>query len=309
MALPATGKGNRWASLYHEHSGNRGKTVQIITAGDIMVGRSIAEACVRKKNFNYPFEGITPFIKSDIFIGNLESPLTQYRPRKSGSYMLKAPVDFAPFLKFCDHTVYSLANNHSLDAGPEGLKECIDVLGKNNIFCTGAGKNSAQSPKGVKISVKGISFQILAFNTVMDPEDSDHEGDNYCRAWFNENAMAEITKAKNNSDYVVVVMHWGEEYTRDPDRNQIMLAQKIIRAGADIILGSHPHVVQRTEIVNHGGRKRVILYSLGNFIFDQYKSRETENAFIVRITVNRKKILSVEKLPVFSRRAGISVSN
>jgi poly-gamma-glutamate capsule biosynthesis protein CapA/YwtB (metallophosphatase superfamily) len=300
---------NKWELLYSDDSVKVDEAVKIIIAGDIMLGRSITETCTRKNNFNYPFEKIIPYIKSDIFIGNLESPLTERVRRKQGIYMLKASVNFAPHLKFCNFTILSLANNHTLDAGPDGLEQCMEILTENSIYTVGAGENSVDALKGIDLNIHNFNLKIFAFNMIRDPEDKEDEYTDYCRAWLNDNSFKAINKAKSACDYIIVFIHWGEELEDEPDRSQLELGEKIIKSGADIIIGSHPHIMQKMDIITYNQRKHLIFYSLGNFIFDLYNSNDTRKSALFKIILAKEGVKSLYKLPINISRGQVLVEN
>jgi poly-gamma-glutamate synthesis protein (capsule biosynthesis protein) len=248
-----------------------GKTILFV--GDIMLDRGV-EYLMRKNNNFYPFEKIIQFLRGiDIVVGNLEGPIVK-NPPNFGSHSLR--FAFSPevieSLSFSNFNLLSLANNHTFDLGKEGFAETKEFLLKANIDFVGhpiSCKEDFLTEKG------GIIF--LAFNKTFPFNCSDEE-------------IAKIVKKVRESNpgkFLIVLLHWGQEYELKSSISQQRLAHKLIDEGADLIIGSHPHVVQ--EIEEYKGK--LIFYSLGNFIFDQYFSKETQEGLAVGLEIYPQELI------------------
>jgi len=241
------------------------KPETILIVGDIMLDRKV-ELQMNKNGFAYPFEKISEFLNSaDFVFGNLEGPISK-NPR---NYSLTA-MNFAFSFKTIEplyannFRIFSLANNHTLNMGISGLEETKQLLEQAKIDWVGDPWECSK-----KLSVKE-NLVFLAFNKTF--------------AGCGDNEIIEIVQSVRSSasdKFLIVMMHWGNEYQAKSSINQQNLAHKIIDAGADLIVGSHPHVVQEVEKY----KNKLIFYSLGNFIFDQYFSQETQEGLIVELKV------------------------
>jgi poly-gamma-glutamate synthesis protein (capsule biosynthesis protein) len=248
-----------------------GKTILFV--GDIMLDRGV-EYLMRKNNNFYPFEKIIPFLRGiDIVVGNLEGPIVK-NPPNFGSHSLR--FAFSPevieSLSFSNFNLLSLANNHTFDLGKEGFAETKKFLLKADIDFVG---HPISCKEDFLTEKEGIIF--LAFNKTFPFNCSDEE-------------IAKIVKKVRESNpgkFLIVLLHWGQEYQLKSSISQQSLAHKLIDEGADLIVGSHPHVVQ--EIEEYKGK--LIFYSLGNFIFDQYFSKETQEGLAVGLEIYPQELI------------------
>ena len=245
--------------------------VNILFVGDIMLDRKV-EAQMEKNGFNYPFEKIAAFLKeNDYVFGNLEGPISENPTKFSLNAMTFAFSDkiIEPFLA-ANFRILSLANNHTLNTGKEDFNETQELLKKAGIDYVGDPMICSE-----KYIIKG-NLLFLAFNkTFSECQDKEII------------EIIEKIKKENSDKFMVISMHWGGEYKTENSQAQKDLAHKIIDAGADLIIGHHPHVVQGVEKY----KDKMIFYSLGNFIFDQYFSEETQEGLAVRLEVYGSKII------------------
>jgi poly-gamma-glutamate synthesis protein (capsule biosynthesis protein) len=255
------------------------EAVLTVTAvGDMMFGRHIQDV-IDRKGYDYLFQYVRTYFRSSDFVtGNFENPIVSREisvPRTRKHIQLKADPGAAEFLKREGFTVVSLANNHLMDYGKRGLLDTLDAFRKAGVDVVGAGSNinrakriSYKTVSGIKIATIGISdvmpIGIRARATTklsgVAPADPD--------VFF-----PLVAKADNNADLVIVHIHWGLEYDSGFHPRQRDLAYALADAGADIIVGHHPHVLEPVEVY----KDTVIFYSLGNFIFDQGWSRTKES--------------------------------
>ena len=201
------------------------------------------------------------------------------------SFDLKAPPQAAQALALAGFDLVSQANNHAMDFGYAGLTDTQKYLGQYGIATVGAGANAAAAQTPVIITRNGLRMAFLAYVDV-PPEKSGFDPHTWAAtasspgvAWADpEQIRADVQAARQKADVVIVLLHSGIEITdviNNISANQRLDAQTAIDAGAALVIGSHPHVLQQIEPY-HGG---LIAYSLGNFVFDQY--RGIANASII----------------------------
>lgn len=247
--------------------------ITVLFTGDIMLDRGV-EYLMNKNSIFYPFEKVSQFLRGvDIVVGNLEGPIVENPPNFSDKSLKFAfSPEVVKGLSFANFNLFSLANNHTFDVGEVGLEETKEFLAKANINFVG---HPIRCDKDFLFKKDDIVF--LAFNKTFPFNCSDRE-------------IVEIVKKTKNSEpkkFLVVIFHWGEEYQFKSSVAQQKLARQVIDAGADLIIGSHPHVVQ--EIEEYKGK--IIFYSLGNFIFDQYFSKETQKGLAVGLALYPQKVI------------------
>lgn len=190
----------------------------------------------------------------------------------------------------------SLANNHTPNYGQAGLQDTFDALDQAGIDYVGAGIDAARAHQPIIKTVNHIKIGWLAYN------DSDVVPASYAAAETHAGtALMDITQMQNDAlalknqvDLIIISMHSGTEYQFTPNSRQTAFARAAIDAGADLIIGHHPHVVQSTEYY----QDKLIIYSLGNFVFDQMWSQETRQGLIAEIVLNKRGVQSVEYHPV-----------
>lgn len=272
--------------------------IRLNAVGDVMFGDFPltlgfgVRSTLKNASIQSPFDKITNILKdSDICFGNLETVLSNHglREKNIQSTQMRGDSSFALLLKDAGFTVMSLANNHAMQHGPEAFKETESVLAQNGIASIGGiGKNFKSTPFFIEKS--GIHVCFLGYS--LRPE-------KYCSpALYSQPSIQEIIEDvrqnKPKCDVVIVSLHWGDEFVRVPSPEQIFNAHSIIEAGASLVLGHHPHIIQGIEQYKEG----LIVYSLGNFVFDfwQNKFRET---FIFHCELTNKGVESFSITPIF----------
>ena len=260
---------------------NRTQPITLIAVGDIMLARRVGEQIVERGPF-FPFQHIAPVLQEgDICFGNLESPLSQRgTPRQTrDSPVFRGPPEAANGLREAGFAVVSLANNHIFDYGEAAFRETLKVLKAVGLTPIGAGMNLQAALAPVILEVRGTRLAFLAFcnanvATAESPGTAPLESDIVCEA---------IRQVHSQVDWVVTSFHQGLEYSDYPTSETITLAHQMVAAGADVVLGHHPHVLQGIEQYAGG----LIAYSLGNFVFDQHdtdlKQRALARSAMVRI--------------------------
>ncbi|HUS60198.1 MAG TPA: CapA family protein [Nevskiaceae bacterium] len=255
--------------------------IVLITTGDVMLGRAVNFKSYYSQNFIWPFEKTAEtFKKANLTFINLESPLVENCPLTTEGMKFCADPKNIAGLKFAGIDVANLANNHANNYGSEGIKTTLSLLKNANILTTGV------SGPVFKES-KGNHFAFLGYN--------DTGAGNLMITPANKNKISqELNDTKTKADVVVVAFHWGIEYTSQPTKRQQELAHWAIDSGANLVIGHHPHWIQPVEIYKGG----IILYSLGNFIFDQAWSEKTKQGIVGRFTFFENQLVDVELLPV-----------
>ena len=273
------------------------ESLSLVVVGDIMLSRYVAQMINEYGDPGYAFRGVKWFLESgDIVFGNLENPITSGREIKVPEMVLRADPWVVSALYESGFNILSLANNHIYDFGAQGLLDTLDYLEKEAISYVGAGKNAAEAYAPRFIEVNGVKLAFLAFT---DPALITHinfsqEGPSI-GFLDSGKVVSSVSKAAENADFTVVYFHGGKEYASEPEETIINLAHLAIDSGADLVLGSHPHVVQKVE--QYQGK--FIFYSLGNFIFDQLWSQETRESIIAKISISENRVEKIEFLPVF----------
>lgn len=249
--------------------------VSVVAVGDNLIHDTIYEqAAARSSNgydFSIAYEKIADRIgKADLAILNQETIIST--EHNVSSYpQFNSPTELGDEMIKIGFDVFNIATNHSLDCGEKGLVSAINFWKSKGKLTTGAYLDSAESEKIVTNEINGVKFAYLGFtdatNGLSLPDDSQVI---LVRASDEQFLMQKIQKAKASADVVIVNAHWGVEYTHEPTDEQRTLAKKLALWGADIIIGTHPHVIQPLEYIeNDDGRKTLVAYSLGNFISAQ----------------------------------------
>jgi poly-gamma-glutamate synthesis protein (capsule biosynthesis protein) len=253
--------------------------------------------------FDAPFKNITSYLSSaDLAIGNLEGPLVPTNiipipPAAPRQLNLTANQRVAPALARAGFDVLSLANNHAYDAKASGIAYTTSALRGAGLTPFGLDPGTGQQP-AIK-QVQGINIAFLGYTNIINIPGT--TGIGYVNAGIpatTKKMSTEIAAAKKKADLVVVMMHWGTEYTIQPDTSQRALSKIIVDAGADLVVGAHPHVSQGMEIQYHNGRPVPVFYSLGNALFDQERSLETRQGLSLQCIVDKDGVKSARLVPL-----------
>ena len=251
--------------------------VNFLFFGDLMLDRDI-EARIKKNGFGYLLDEIageekTFFKGVDYIAANLEGVFAD----KGNYYLPEKEIDFSfnpahlKELSKYNFNFFNLANNHAEDQSRRGFEESINNLNKNNFLysgCLGGWKKDcgvkALDKAGKKIAMVGVNY----FSSKLKMEDISEA----------------IESMDGEFDYIIINIHWGTEYSKKSSDTQKEIAHNFIDKGADLIIGHHPHVVQELEIY----KGKQIFYSLGNFIFDQYWSKDVQEGLAVGVSLSDK---------------------
>lgn len=252
--------------------------VTLVAVGDVMLGRSVNTGMIRRDDWTWPFVQTASYLnQADVTFGNLESPFGERcNPTDSGMVFCADKRSVAG-LQRAGFDVMSLANNHDLNQGQIGLEMSNNWLEEHQIL--GVTETEVEY-----LQVNNLTLAFLAF------DDVSHR--------INEIEMARrISEAKMISDVVVVSVHWGWEYQAEPNERQVRLGRAMIEAGAKVVIGHHPHWTQTVEEYKEG----VIVYSLGNFVFDQMWSEETRLGDVMEFTLSAEGVESylIKEVKIF----------
>lgn len=292
-------------------------TINLSAVGDIMFHDAQLESAYDEENDTYHFipvfEEVKPILSNaDITIGNLETTLAGPERGFSGYPLFNSPDETIDAIKNAGFDILTTANNHSLDTGIDGLQRTIKVLREKGIDFVGTADNEDQSRVLIK-DVDGIKLAFLAYT-----ESTNGLGDQYSNDQLHrmlnvmekENIMQDIEEAKSlDADLIITYMHWGTEYMEEPNEKQIEYAHMLAEAGVDIILGSHPHVIQPSEVIETDDHETFVVYSMGNFISNQRQetvgNNRTEDGIIINFDITKNKqtnetfIENVEYVPTW----------
>jgi len=240
-----------------------------------MLGRSVMGVSLAKDDPNYPFEKVADILKkSDVVFGNLENPIIASCPKLDSGLKFCADPKMVQGLSYAGVNIVNLANNHSSNYGQDGIDQTEKYLSDAGINYVGTGNLVIRNVKGTRLGFLGFDF------VDNKPKDSD---------------FLLIENSKKEVDVLIVMVHWGIEYTPEPTNNQKVIANDLVNAGTDVVVGSHPHWVQNIDYING----KPIFYSLGNFVFDQPWSEETKKGLVIRLTYQNNKLINTEKLSIY----------
>lgn len=274
--------------------GNGGE-ITLIAAGDIMLSRDVERKMIAKKDWKYPFRKTEDITSSaDIAFGNLETPILKGDTVPSNSMLFRTDPQAVEGLQFAGFDVLSLANNHMMNFGHDGLQSTLNNLDSAGISHAGAGLSLDGIYRPVIKNVKSVKFGFLAYS-YSNEQSRDGSENIYGVAKLDAGLMkSQVADLRKNADVVIASMHAGTEYSIDSGSAQVNFARGAIDAGADLVIGHHPHVVGTFEKYKDG----YIIYSLGNFIFDQMWSDETRLGAVAKITFDKNKIVKIDFVPV-----------
>jgi poly-gamma-glutamate synthesis protein (capsule biosynthesis protein) len=267
---------------------NKDSEVKLVFTGDNILARSVNFLTIQSGDFGWAYREIYPFlVKADLTVINLESPLISNCPLTNEGFIFCGDKKNIIGLSLAGVDIVGMANNHSGDYGLLGLSETSQNLNSIGILVSGTLENKIAYKK-----VNNNKFSFLAFNSIgKEPGVLDSE---------EQTIKILLEEASNNSDFVVVQIHWGEEYTKTITEYQKNMGRFLIDNGADLVIGNHPHWIQDYEIYNG----KYILYALGNFVFDQEWSQETKEGVIANFTIKNNKVSSLDFIPVEIRNYG-----
>ncbi|HHW91580.1 MAG TPA: CapA family protein [Firmicutes bacterium] len=288
-------------------------TITLASVGDIMAHMPQVNAAFDWQGGEYDFmpsfAPVRPLLADvDIAVANLETTLAGSDQGYSGYPRFNSPATLAAALKWAGFHLVSTANNHALDRGEKGVLHTLDNLAANGLTAVGTYRNWEERQSVTMLEREGHSLAFLAYtygtNGIPLPK-----GKEYLVKLIDREEMAQdLARAREEgADWIVVLVHFGNEYHRRRSPEQEELVDFLLSQGADIILGSHPHVLQPVKIFSGETGTRVVAYSQGNFISNQ-RDRYRDSGMILFITLEKnitrgeKRIKAVEYLPTWVHR-------
>jgi poly-gamma-glutamate synthesis protein (capsule biosynthesis protein) len=287
--------------------------VSMVAVGDIMLSRNVAAKMRDAGDPLLPFRNVSTLLDgSDLNFGNLESPLA---PTEEGgiagealdergtawdgiiggkSLVFAAPNKSVQALSRYNFRLVAMANNHALDQEEAGLTHSIGRLSANNIQVAGAGGSLEEAWQAKIVELKGRKIGFLAVSYASWNYGTGERNDYVARIEDLDRLRSRVRTLKSQTDYIVVCMHAGEEYTGEPVPAQVEFAHAAIDAGVNLVVGSHPHWLQPFERYKSG----LIFYSLGNFIFDLDSSPATREGAAVRLVIGTNDLLDAQVFPI-----------
>ncbi|MEX2264204.1 MAG: CapA family protein [Bryobacteraceae bacterium] len=249
---------------------------RLIFGGDVMLSRHVGRIARRLGRPWWPFHAIAPvFSEADLAFVNLESPFSDRgRPVEKGM-IFKAEPEMIEGLVLANIQIVSTANNHSRDQRGYGVEFTLDWLARHGIAAAGTGRSEEAARQGVVLERNGTRFGFLAY-TYDQSNGNHHDLDPRVLGLGIAPMESDVRSLRERCDAVVVSMHAGIEYRSQPSLEQRRFARAAVDAGAALVIGHHPHVIQPIERYGEG----VICYSLGNLIFDQFHRRETQKGLL-----------------------------
>jgi len=269
------------------------KFTTLYFVGDMMLTRGVKASVDKNFGGDYSklFENLGELKEADILFGNFEGDVSDKGNNVGSIYSFRMDPKVLPIIKEAGFDIVSFANNHIGDWNMTAFKDSLSRLAQNGILKTGAGVNKEDAENPIVIEKNGIKFGFIGFSDV---------GPNWMEVktatpgilLASDPKLKEIIQnAKTKCDVLIVSFHWGEEYKLVHNKRQETLAKKAIDNGADMIIGHHPHVMEDTSVY----KGKPIVYSLGNFIFDQYFSKDTMQGMLFSATFDGKNLVETSK--------------
>lgn len=273
-------------------------TLRLIFAGDIMGHAPQIQSAqvVKHQKYNYApcFQYLKPVLeRADIAIGNLELTLPG-KPPYTGYPMFRSPDDLAGALKDAGFDLLVTANNHSNDSHALGVSHTIEVLRDKGFLQTGTFKNRRDRDAFYPLMVYKNGFKIAIVNYTYDTNGVPTQAPTIVNLIDTVQMQADLREAvARKPHYIIAVMHWGLEYQLTENKDQQRLARFLIRNGADMVIGMHPHVVQpikneRVKMPDGSVKEAIVVYSLGNFISNQQQPN-TDGGILFQVDLLKKK--------------------
>lgn len=281
----------------------KNKVVKISAVGDIMLGRGVGSR-LKKSGKELAYKNLESiFNRADILFGNLEHPISDRGKKLPGKGIcLRAQPEMVEILEEAGFDILSLANNHILDYDSEALIDTLNILKSKNIGYVGAGENINEARTPYIIRVKNRRIGFLAYDEFAHY----YYSTSYKRRFVATNdlpgtapkdiniILEDIKKVRESVDFLIVSLHWGVEESNFISQEQRAFAKRLIDNGVDIILGHHPHVIQPIEIY----KGKPIIYSMGNYIFDQ-NDENNKQGMVVSIIIQDRDIERLEVIPIY----------
>lgn len=269
--------------------------VTLAFTGDVMFGRTVnSHMLATALHDPYPFTFTAGFLRGfDLTIGNLECVISNLGQPVPKSYNFRGDARAYDRLLNAGFDLVSVANNHSGDYGKAAFVDELLTLPRRGITPIGGGQNKRQAHTPVFKTVRGTTIAFLAYDEI-DPYSFAATDTTPGHAWLDAlDLRLDVTRARASADFVIAFVHWGIEYFTGLTAEQRSLAQVAIDVGADLVVGAHPHVIEPYEYY----RGKLIVYSLGNFVFDNMYPEVVRRGSILTLTIQRRRLLAWKLVP------------
>jgi poly-gamma-glutamate synthesis protein (capsule biosynthesis protein) len=268
--------------------------IRLIFGGDVMLSRFVGRLARAQRDPEWPMHDLAPVLAAaDIAFVNLEAPFSDRGNLVEQGMVFKAEPEMIGALELAGIDVVSTANNHARDCNDYGVEFTLDWLGSHGIAAAGSGKTAEEAHAGVILLRKGIRFGFLAYT--YDQSNGNHPDEDRRVAMMDLDRMRlDVANMLTRADVAIVSMHAGLEYSPRPNAQQSEFAYAAIDAGARVVVGHHPHVVQSWERRGPG----VIFFSLGNLIFDQFQRVETQHGLLAEVVFSGATLIRAAVIPV-----------
>ena len=288
----------------------------IVAVGDIIVHEEQLKAQINEETGEYNFNNNFKYVKShiesaDIALANLETTLAGEKQGYTGFPRFNSPSSIVDAIKDCGFDILSTVNNHTIDRGSLGVFSTLEEIRKRNLKAIGTRESLGKKPyiieevKGIKIGIISYSYETprkgttKTLNALEIPRDAVELLNTFSYEYIKEDLnkiKLQIDEMKSQgAEAIIFFIHWGNEFERNPNVHQKSIANELCDYGVDVILGSHPHVIQPIEFITSKktGKRSVVAYSMGNFIsnqqYERTNNRYTEDGLIVNIQIRKNK--------------------
>lgn len=274
--------------------------ITLAFTGIIVPGRCVQAQIDATGNPDYPYEEVRELLsEADLAVGTLNATISDF-PSRTGcvdTFILTGGSENAGALARAGFDVMSVATNHIKNCGVSncGDRAFLDTLHhleQAGVRPVGAGENLAEAMSPVVVTVQGVRFAIVSLGQI-EATTFAAEGQPGIAPLTDESLRSAIQEARSLGDVVIAMPHWGPEYSAVPNYLQLDLALVAVEAGADLVVGNHTHIVQATEVIDGVP----VFYGLGNFVFDQAWSRETQQGAILIVTFHGARYAGHELIP------------
>ena len=282
------------------------RVVSTLWVGDIMLGRRVGQAITAARDVSLPFHETADRLRAaDLTVGNLECTMSRNgRPTQGGDSFAGDP-SFLSGVRDAGFDVIVLANNHLGDYGQTALSESVRAVSGAGFATVGAGENLAAALEPAVVERRGVRFAVVAFNAIGETPAATDSSSGAASVGMpprtgpvDEFALRRITDtiaaARQRADVVLAYPHWGQQYTHEPVPEQRTVAHRLIDAGADAVIGTHPHWVQGMDLY----QGRLVAHSLGNFVFDMTFSTQVQQGVALELVFWGNRAMGARLLPL-----------
>ena len=274
--------------------------IKLAAVGDMMLGDhpvrlgNGVRSVIERLGTEHLFTHVEPlFRECDIVFGNLEAPHSDMGalPNRLESIEFRGSKESIPVLKKAGFNILNFSNNHCMQHGEKAFWETVNLIRQNGIFPAGV---KGDDDRCIPYEFEKNNTRMILLSYSLRAENY-HPGKNLPYTFKNEDSIIEeVMYFRDSADFLILSLHWGEEYMDFPSPMQVLFSHKLADAGANLIIGHHPHVLQGVELY----RDSLIVYSLGNFVFDMWQ-KKTRKSAILRVDFSREGIDNFDLIPIY----------